>query len=209
MLRVVTLVLGLLMAAGAFHATPAQAQQQDDEARALFEAGRLAYGRGDYARALEHFSEAYELSDRPVLLFNVANCYDRLRRDREALEAFRKFISLAPDHPEVGTAQTRIDFLEKQVEEADATATPYPDPVPPTPEEAARTEADSTPAPVAETETRNGEPVSFTKEWWFWTAIGVVAVGAAVGIAVGVSGGDETRTADPVLYNDDTVGIRL
>jgi hypothetical protein len=33
----------------------------------------------------------------------------------------------------------------------------------------------------------------YYKTWWFWTAVGVVVVGATVGLAVGAEGGDDWR----------------
>lgn len=42
------------------------------------------------------------------------------------------------------------------------------------------------PPPVASVEEKGGEPVF--KKWWFWTAVGVVAAGAATTVAVSQSG---------------------
>ena len=64
---------------------PAAAQDLDEsldeEARAIFQAGRTAYDAARYEDALRHFQHAYRLSTRPELLYNVALAADRLRRD--------------------------------------------------------------------------------------------------------------------------------
>ena len=50
-----------------------------------------------------------------------------------------------------------------------------------------------------EEEKRNGDP-KWYQTWWFWTAVGVVVVGASVGIVAGVSsGGDESGPKDYVI----------
>lgn len=87
----------------------------DEEARALFSAGRLAYEAGDYAHALEDFTRAYERSPRPELLFNIGQAADRLRRDEEALDAYRRFLEGVPDSPNRHLVETRIAFLQGQV----------------------------------------------------------------------------------------------
>ena len=43
------------------------------------------------------------------------------------------------------------------------------------------------------------------RKWWFWTIIGVVVVGAAVGIGVGASGG----TQGPLAFDANTVTVEL
>ena len=61
------------------------------------------------------------------------------------------------------------------------------------PEVVAKAPDPETVPPVAgggyEDEPENGGP-KWYQTWWFWTAVGAVVVGASVGIAVGVSGGD-------------------
>lgn len=61
--------------------------------------------------------------------------------------------------------------------------------------------ADSEEIPAIETPNQNPQPVShgepaIYEEWWFWTIIGAVVVGAAIGIGVGVA------TQGPPLGND-------
>jgi len=84
-------------------ATPAAAQIRtaetsglDQEARALFDAASVAFEEGRYENALEYFQRSYALSRRPQLLYNIGVTAERLRLDREALEAFRSFLELAP-----------------------------------------------------------------------------------------------------------------
>jgi tetratricopeptide (TPR) repeat protein len=85
----------------------------DREARALFEAGREAMTQGRYESALAHFREAYDASGRPELLYNIAVAADRLRRDADALEAYRGFLaSLGPGDPNRVDIERRVEVLE-------------------------------------------------------------------------------------------------
>lgn len=65
---------------------------EDDEARALFERGNAAYSVGQYADAAGHFREAYELSGRADLLYNIYSALERegghLEEATDALEQY-------------------------------------------------------------------------------------------------------------------------
>ncbi|MCA9607034.1 MAG: tetratricopeptide repeat protein [Myxococcales bacterium] len=93
----------------------------DEEARALFTAGRVAFEQGHLERALEHFQRAYELSPQPGLLFNIGNTYDRLRRDEEAIEYLERYLAEVPDAANAGFVRSRIGVLRAQVDERRAT----------------------------------------------------------------------------------------
>src|SRR5690349_4495104 len=69
----------------------------DDEARSLFDAGRTAYDAGRFESALRYFEDAYNLSHRAALLFNIASSADRLQRNDRALEAYRAYIAAEPE----------------------------------------------------------------------------------------------------------------
>lgn len=84
---------------------------EDAEARALFEAGRAAYSDGRFEDALGHFRRAHELSDRPRLLFNIANTAERLRRDEQALDAYERYLEQVPDAENRAFVEERITAL--------------------------------------------------------------------------------------------------
>ncbi len=94
----------------------------DDEARGLFLAGRSAFEGGRFEEALAHFRRAYELSDRPELLFNVGVSADRLRRDDEAREAFEVFLTRVPDAENREEIEGRLRVLRARAEAAVAPA---------------------------------------------------------------------------------------
>lgn len=78
---------------------PARAQAEAPNraaAAAHTRQGQAYFSRGDYDRAIAEYQAAFELSGEPSLIFNVALCYDRTDRPEPALEAFQRYLSLAP-----------------------------------------------------------------------------------------------------------------
>ena len=121
------MVVIVLLVSGSAHAQRESAR--DREARNLFAAGQDAFGGGNYPRALEYFEQAYELSQRSGLLYNIAVTADRMRNDARALEAFRGYLAAEPDTERRAEVEARIAFLDA------AQATPEPEPaVDPPPE---------------------------------------------------------------------------
>lgn len=97
----------------------ANAQEEEPrvlEARALFQAGQVAYDDGRFEDAQEHFQRSYELSGRAELLYNIGLAADRARNDKEALEAYEAFIERLPDSPHARRARNRIRALRQLVE---------------------------------------------------------------------------------------------
>ena len=115
------LVVGLGIAGSASSAR-AQAQPKIDKAAAdqrakdLFAKGDSAYAEGRYEEALASFQEAFTLSGRPQLLFNVSNALERLGRYADAVDALEKYLASgkAKDRDVV---QKRLANLKKRVEE--------------------------------------------------------------------------------------------
>lgn len=93
------------------------ASPSDDVARSLFDAGAIAYSEGRYGDALELFERSHALSQRPELLYNIALAHDRLRHDREALEAFRAYLEGTSDGaPHRDEVVSRVAVLERTLE---------------------------------------------------------------------------------------------
>lgn len=179
------------------------AAQSDEAARAAFDAGRHAYADADYPLALAEFNRSYELSQKPELLYNIGMTLERLRRDREAIDAFERYLSEVPQADNRQVVSRRLQALQASVAAQDAAAAEKK--AAPTPEQVARaqpqTQAD--PAPLNEPAAPardDSTPVYST--WWFWTSIGVVvAAGVVTGIVIAQP--DETSGGAP------TTAIRL
>lgn len=71
---------------------PVPQASSDQRAKDLFLEGDAAYAEGRYDAALKAFSEAYELSGRHQLLFNIGNCHERLGHLQEAADALDKYL---------------------------------------------------------------------------------------------------------------------
>jgi len=142
----------------------------DAAARSLFLAGRDAYNEGRFEVALENFERAFEISGRPALLFNIGQTLDRLRRDREAIEVFERFLEADVLPDQRSAIERRLEILRADVAEDTA----------PSPEEVARRdqdrERDSAPPPAEE------EPGGPRVGLIVGIVVAVVAVAALVAI---------------------------
>lgn len=125
----------LLLATLAFAQDPAA---DDARARELYENGALLYEEGRYEDAIAAWREAYRLSDRPVLLFNMANAAERIGDYDEAMRLLSRYRAYAPAE-ERETLDRRIRNIERRLDEQRTTspaATVAPTPT--TPAEPAR-----------------------------------------------------------------------
>jgi tetratricopeptide (TPR) repeat protein len=114
--------LALCVLTGPFHPSTAAAQDEavtdslDSAARALFEDGRHAFETGDFATALARFQQAYDISHRVPLLWNIAATLDRLRRDEEALDMFEQYLAAVPEAANRDEVLGRVRVLREAVE---------------------------------------------------------------------------------------------
>lgn len=89
----------------------------DQAARLTFQAAREAFSNGDYELALDRFQQAYGLSPRPVLLYNIGVTLDRLRRDEDAVARFTEYLERVPDAPDRAEVEARIRVLQRAIDE--------------------------------------------------------------------------------------------
>jgi len=87
-------------------------QKQIDEAKEIDSLGREAAGAGDFEKAAGFFDKAAKIFEniddgvnRALQLFNLANCFQVLKKDNQALSTFRMSYELIKD---------REKFLEHQ-----------------------------------------------------------------------------------------------
>jgi hypothetical protein len=107
--------------------SPGTLSDKDQQARSLFEKGRQAYGDGQYRDAWAYFHQAYQLSGRPELLYNIGQTADRLGQDADALRAFRMYVERLPNAQNRHDVENRIHALEERV---GASAQPAPQNLP-------------------------------------------------------------------------------
>lgn len=109
-------------------AQPETSAVDDKEARDLFRIGKEAFEEGRYERALKYFKEAYELSRRPALLSNIGTTLDRLRRDREAVDVYKQYLTEVPEAANRALIESRIQLIEAALAR---TVAPAAEPSPP------------------------------------------------------------------------------
>jgi hypothetical protein len=113
-----TLVCALLLApfgGGSGRGAPltagATAAADLERARQLYAEGQREYLAARYAEALTAFSEAYRLSRRPQLLYNIGVCNERLGHAAAALSAYDLYLFEFPKDPDRPAIEARIRFL--------------------------------------------------------------------------------------------------
>jgi tetratricopeptide (TPR) repeat protein len=154
--------------------------RSDDEARSLFDAGRIAFSEGRYEDALERFEAAYGRSQRPELLYNIGMCADRLRLDARALEACEAFLAAVPDAPNRDGVEARVAAIRQALAEREALVAATREPAEPV-----------EPAPPV-----SSEGSSVLEAWWFWTLVGLAVAGGVTASVLGVTLSD--RRQDPI-----------
>src|SRR5262245_20766592 len=93
----------------------ASAQPKEDAraaaAKAYFERGDAHFKAGRYLEARAEFSAGYELSRRPLFLFNMAEC-SRLNGDADiARETYERYLLAEPQGAQAGLAKQRLAAL--------------------------------------------------------------------------------------------------
>lgn len=99
----------------------------DARARELWENGAILYNEGRYEDAILAWDEAYHLSERPLILTNIANAQERLGLWQDALETLNRYRAYAPAG-ERDSLDRRIANLERRLAEQ-AQAPPVSTPV--------------------------------------------------------------------------------
>lgn len=106
-------------------------EENEERARELFQAGDEHYANGRYEDALAAFEEAYALSGRPLLLFNMANAQERTGMYEDAIASLERYLPDA-DESETPRIETRLESLRSRAARVrDMTTTPDPVETPP------------------------------------------------------------------------------
>lgn len=90
--------------------------EDDERARELFQNGLDLYEEGRYEDAIAAWEEAWRLSGRPLLLFNMANAAERIARWDDAMELLSRYRAFAPSD-ERETLDRRIANIQRRIEE--------------------------------------------------------------------------------------------
>lgn len=157
---------------------PARAMTEEEErAKAHFLAGQSYYDQASYNDALREFGEAYRISRRPALLYNIARCHEALGELSDAVMMLEHYLAEEPTTSDRPAIETRIRNLKERqaaarvkprIEPPDASKPPEPQPA-----------VVAAPAPT---------PAATVKRKRFWTWVvggaGVGVLGAALGTGI-------------------------
>jgi len=135
----------------------AAGQAIDDEAaRTHFEAATALYGVGRFQQAAEEFQEAFRLSNRPALLYNVYVAHRDAGNMGEAAIALSQYLAQVPDAPDRVNLRARLEVMERDVADAQNEVPVDPDPETPPAEEAEQQPYALPPSPHEEAEESGG-----------------------------------------------------
>jgi tetratricopeptide (TPR) repeat protein len=100
---------------GLFATAAAAAESPDEQGfRALVAEATLAFGRGDYERAIELANRAYELRADARLLYNVARAKEAMGDADGAIVAYERYLAEAPEAEDRSIVAGRIRALRRQ-----------------------------------------------------------------------------------------------
>ncbi|MEM6558415.1 MAG: tetratricopeptide repeat protein [Myxococcota bacterium] len=167
-------------------------------ARQAFKKAEALYRVGEFERALEFYTHAYEKSDKPELLFNIGQCHMGLGDYRKASFYYEQYLRDVPKSRHRETVKALVveanerearaeEQRNKELERERLLAAKQVE------EERARAAAKETERlqRLAEVAPPPAERRPVYKKWWFWTAVGgAVAVGA-IATTIALSGGDD------------------
>lgn len=98
---------------------PAPAVDKKQVAKQYTEAGLAAAKLGDYDTAIGFYQKAYQLVPHPTLIFNIAEAQRLAGRIDQALSEYKRYLSAAPNGPQVQDARDRIAEIDaKRAEDA-------------------------------------------------------------------------------------------
>lgn len=97
--------------------SPPAVAQSDDLAKGHYMAGQAYYNQARYAEAVREFQEAYRLSPKPALLYNIAQAYERMGKIDDAIAHLKKYLAAAPDASDRTAVEERLKNLEARVKQ--------------------------------------------------------------------------------------------
>jgi tetratricopeptide (TPR) repeat protein len=94
---------------------------ETQSAKASYDAGVAAYNQQQYDVALEHFTEAYNLSEKPAILYNIAICEEKLGNAEHAIAYFELYLEEMPHAEDAELVQKKVAYLKNPEEVPDPT----------------------------------------------------------------------------------------
>jgi hypothetical protein len=160
-----------------------------ERARQHFENGQRLVDEGRFANAYTEFERGYELSGRPLFLFNMGECARQMGDDERARRAYERYLEQDPGGQLAATAQQRLAALPRgqppsrgPTSGPAATAEPPPAAAPKPPLTPPAQEAPPPTPPglvgLDQPPVPKGPPV--WKRWELWAGVGAAVVAGSV-----------------------------
>jgi len=90
------------------------------KAKEFFKKGKLYFDSGQFDKALEEYTRAYEVKPLPGFLLNIAQCHRNLGHFEESIFFYKKYLSEVPDTPYRADVESVIAEMEAKVIEKKA-----------------------------------------------------------------------------------------
>ena len=107
-------MVALLLAGQLVLAAPPIPTNQLQQARELFERGRTEYHQGQFRQAVADFLAADRIRPSPVLVYNVAQAFEKLGDSAKAVDYYRSYLQRDPAASDRGAVEATIRNLEAQ-----------------------------------------------------------------------------------------------
>ena len=116
-----------LGAAFVFPASVAAQTSDDDQAHAHFQVAASYYEQANYDSALREFLEAYRLSHRSQLFYNLSLCYQQLGDLANAIDYLDRYLHDVTEIANRASLETRLENLRARLAAQQTGAAPPPD----------------------------------------------------------------------------------
>jgi len=100
----------------------------NEEAARLYREGTAAFEAGNFQEALEAFTEAYNLSGEPGLVYNLAVCSQRTGNDEKAIAYYELYLEENPGAEDVEEVKALLEDLKKTEAKEEAGEAPVAEP---------------------------------------------------------------------------------
>lgn len=93
-----------------------QATQELSFEEIEYEKGLTFYKAGDYEHAVASFVKVYRVSPNPNLIYNIARCFEELKRFEQAADSYEEYLKLSPeasDRPQIEVTIKTLRSLAK------------------------------------------------------------------------------------------------
>lgn len=165
----------------------------DSPAKLAYQKGLVAYNLGRFDDALGAFTEAYEKSADPALLWNIAQCQRQLGQRASAARSYRAYVRQVPDG---------APYRDQAVRMAAEQEAPLPSPPPSPPPSPAVVAAPPPPAAAPAGDVVRPAPAAARRPWYrkppgvAMASIGLAGLAAgAIVLSRGASDDSASRSA--------------